>query len=91
MYIQLSNHVVSTSWFTETDVKHFTSGALRTITNKIKSMVNLKKKRFPSEVTSKIFLDIEKLSKLQISLQMFFKDFSDRLKLPTLRKGSFEK
>ena len=29
---QVNNHGVSGRWFTETDVKHFKSGALRTIT-----------------------------------------------------------
>ena len=35
---QVNNHRVSRKWFTETDVKHFKSGALQTVTTK--SMVN---------------------------------------------------
>ena len=30
---QVNNHGISRKWFTETDVKHFKSGALRTITD----------------------------------------------------------
>ena len=33
-------------WFTEAGVKHFKSGALQTITNITKSMVNQKKNSF---------------------------------------------
>ena len=37
---QASKCGVFRSWFTEADVKYFMSGALRTITNITKSMVN---------------------------------------------------
>ena len=37
---QVNNRQVSRRWFTETEVKHFKSGALETITNITKSMVN---------------------------------------------------
>ena len=37
---QVNNHGVSRRWFTETDGKHFKRGALGTITNITRSMVN---------------------------------------------------
>ena len=51
---QVNNYGVSSKWFTETDVKHFKSGALRTISTR--SMVNWKKKRIPSQVYFKDFV-----------------------------------
>ena len=42
-------------WFTEAGVKHFKSGALQTITNITKSMVNQKKK-ISSQVYFKDFV-----------------------------------
>ena len=36
----MNKHRVSRKWFTEADVKHFRSGALRTITDITRSMVN---------------------------------------------------
>ena len=63
------------------------SGALRTITNMTRSMVNWKKE-FLNRCISKIsFIDTEKLSKIQISLQVFFKDFADRFRITYLKNG----
>ena len=52
----MNKHGVSRGWITEADVKHFKSGALRTITNITKSMINWKKKRFPSLAYFKDFV-----------------------------------
>ena len=63
------------------------SGALRTITNMTRSMVNWKKE-FLNRCISKIsFIDTEKLSKIQISLQVFFKVFADRFRITYLKNG----
>ena len=37
---QVNKHGVSRRWFTEANVEHFKSGALKTITNITRSMVN---------------------------------------------------
>ena len=51
------------------------SVALRTITNITRSMVNWKKWIIHWFISKILFLDTEQLSKMQISLQVFFKDF----------------
>ena len=51
------------------------SVALRTITNITRSMVNWKKWIIHWFISKILFLDKEQLSKMQISLQVFFKDF----------------
>ena len=86
---QVNNHGVSRRWFTETDVKHFTRGALRTITNITRSIVNWKRELL-HRCISKIFLtDTEKLSEMQISFQVFSKDFADRFRITYLKNGFF--
>ena len=65
----MNNHRVFIGWFTGTDVNHLKSGALQ-VYGKLK-------KRIPSQVISKIL----KLSQMQISLQVFFKDFADRFRI----------
>ena len=83
----MNNHGVSRKWFPEADVKYFKSSTLRTITNKYK-YGKLKKKEFLHRCVSKIlFIDPEKLSKMQISLQIFFKDFADRFGITYLKNG----
>ena len=37
----MNKHGVSRRWFTETDVKYFKSGELRTITNKARTMPSM--------------------------------------------------
>ena len=75
----MNKHGVSRRSFSEADIKHFKSGALRTITNITRSIYSKLKKRIPSQVISKIlFTDTEQLSKMKISLQVFFKDFVNR-------------
>ena len=82
---QASKCGVFRSWFTEADVKYFMSGALRTITNITKSMVNWS---VFHECFSKIlFIVTEQLSKIQISSQVFFKDFVDRFGTTYLKNG----
>ena len=50
----------------------------------------LKKKNFLTGVFQKIlFIDTEKLSKMQISLQVFFKDFADRFRITYLKNWFF--
>ena len=66
----MNKNEVSKKWFTETDVKHFKSRTLRTITNITRSMVN--------------FIDTEQLSKMQYSLQLFLKDFADEFRTTNL-------
>ena len=88
---QVNNHRVSRRWLTETDVKHLNSSALGTITNTNRSIVNWKKKNeFLHRCISKIlFIDTEKLSKIQISLQVFFKGFAERFRITYLKNGFF--
>ena len=74
---QVNKHGVS-RWFTEADVKNFVSYALRTITNITRDMVNWKKEFLHSCISKILFIDTEQLSKVQISSQVFFKDFVDR-------------
>ena len=58
------------------------------ITNITRSMVNWKKKEFLHVFISKIlFIDTEQLSKMQISLQVFFKDSVDRFGTTYLKNG----
>ena len=56
------------------------SVALRTITNITRSMVNWKKWIIHWFISKILFLDTEQLSKMQISLQVFFKDFVYRFR-----------
>ena len=81
----MNNHGVSKGWFTEAGVKHFKSGALQTITNITKSMVNQKKKFLHRCILKILFIDAEQLSKMQFSLQVFFKDFDDRFGITYLK------
>ena len=78
----MNKHGVSRSWFTKADVKDFKSGRLRTIKN---FYVELKKK---SQLYLKILLiDTEQISKVEISLQVFFKDFFDRFGTTNFKTG----
>ena len=63
-------------------------GASRTVTNITRSMVNWKKKK-KKKNPSHVFIDTEQLSKMQISLQVFFTDFVDRLGTTTLKMDFF--
>ena len=83
----MNNHGVSRRWFIEFDVKHFKIGALRTITNITRSKVNWKKWIHSQAYFKDLFIDTEKLSKMQISLQVFFKDFADRFWTTYLENG----
>ena len=60
---QMNKLGVFSRWFTEADVKYFKSAALRTVTNKARSMsamVNKKKKKILGRCISKIlFIDTE--------------------------------
>ena len=90
----MNKHGVSRRQFTETDVKHFKSGALKTITNTVvKEYIlydKLKKKEFPCKHISKVLLiDTEQFSKIQISSQVFFMDFVDWIRT-TLKMDFFE-
>ena len=56
---QMNKLGVFSRWFTEADVKYFKSAALRTVTNKARSMpamVNQKKKKNPWQVYFKDFV-----------------------------------
>ena len=86
---QVNNHGVSRRWFTETDVKHFKSGGLRTITNITRSIINWKKKFLHRCISKILFIDTEKLSKMQTSLQIFFKDFADRFRITYVKNEFF--
>ena len=76
---QMNKLGVFSRWFTEADIKYFKSAALRTVTNKARSMpamVNQKKKKILGRCISKIlFIDTEYSPKIWISWQVFFKDF----------------
>ena len=74
----VNNHGVSRRWFTETDVKHFKSSALRTTTNITRSMVNWKKDFFYNCIWKILFIDTENLFKMQISMQVLFMAFVNR-------------
>ena len=63
------------------NVKHFKSGALRTITNIARSMVNWKKEFLHRCISKIMFIDTEKLSKVQL----FFKDFADSFRITYLK------
>ena len=78
---QVNNHGLSRRWVTETDVKHFKSGALEIITNITRNMVNWKKE-FLHRYISKILF-----CKMQIYLMVFFKDFADRFRSTYLKNG----
>ena len=79
---------VSGRWFTETDVKHFQTGALRTITKIIKSMVNWKRE-FLHRFISKDFVHRYRTIFLKFNFfsQVFFKDFVDRFGTTYLKNG----
>ena len=88
----LNNHGVFRRWFTETDVKHFKSQWCIPNNHKYitRSIVNWKKKEFLHRCISKILLiDTEKLSKMQTTLQVFFKDFADRFRITYLENWFF--
>ena len=65
---QVNKHRVS-------GVKHFKSGALRTITKRTRSMVNWKKEFLHRCVSKMLFIDIEQLIYLQVSLKNFIDRF----------------
>ena len=80
----MNNHGVSRRWFTETDVKHFES-----IKNnhRYNQEYGKLKKRIPSQVYFKDFVHTEQFSKMQIFLQVFFKNFVDRFGTTYLKNG----
>ena len=88
----MNKHGVSIRWFTEADVKQFTSGALRTITNITRSMVNWKK-MISSQVNFKDF-GYRYKSFLKCKCFWLLQDFSRILlidsELPTLKIDFFE-
>ena len=84
---KVNKHRVCRRWFTETNVKDFKSGALRTITNTTRSMVNWKKEFLRWCISKILFVDTEQLSKMQISLQGFFKDSVDRFGTSYIKNG----
>ena len=85
----MNNQGISRRCFTETDVKDFKSGVLRTITNITRSILNWKKQFLQRCISKILFIDTEKLTQMQISLQMFFKDFADRFRMPYLKNEFF--
>ena len=91
MIHQVNKNGVSGRRFTETDVKHFNSGAQRTITNiarGIPSMGNRKKMNSFTGVFQRFCLYItEQLSKMLNFSQVFFKDFVDRFGTIYLKNG----
>ena len=84
---QVSKHGVSRRWFTEADVKHFKSGTLRTITNITRIMVDWKKEFLHRCISNFLFIDTEQLSKLQVSSQVFSKNFVNRFGTTYLKNG----
>ena len=63
----MNKHGVSSRWFTEAEVKYFKSGALRTVTNKARSMrsvVNQKKKILDRCISKILFIDTEQFPKM---------------------------
>ena len=85
--LQVNKHGVSRRWFTEADVKHFKTGALRAIINITRSMINWKKEFLHRCISKVLFTDKEQLSKMQISLQVFLKDFVDRFRTTYSKNG----
>ena len=77
------------NWFTEADVKHFKSGIVRTITNITRTMANWKKDFLHRCISKVFFIDTGQLSKMQISWEIFFKNFVDRFRANYL-KNFFE-
>ena len=78
----MNKHGVSRGWITEADVKHFKSGALRTITNITKSMINWKK------ISKILFIGTEQLSEVQI-LRISWILLTDS-ELPTIKMALFD-
>ena len=62
---------------------------VQTITNITKSIVNWKREFLHICISKILFIDTEKLSKMQISLQVFFKDFTGRFRITYLKNGFF--
>ena len=85
----MNNHDVSRRWFTETDVKHFKSGALRTTTNIIRSMLN-RKKRMLSQVCVKVFFHRYRKAKMQILCRCFSRILQIDSESLTLKMDFFE-
>ena len=50
-------------------------------------MVNCKKEFLRRCISKILFIDTDQLSKIQISLQVFFKDFADRFGNTYLKNG----
>ena len=59
---------VSRRSFSEADVKYLKNGALKTITNITRSMVNQKKEFLHACISNILFIDTEQFSKMQILL-----------------------
>ena len=78
----MNKHVVSRRWFTETDVKHFKSGALKKMTNiahKEHTPFHCKLKKFFCLLVY-VFIDTEQYSEIGIFSLVFFQDFVDRFR-----------
>ena len=72
---QMNKHGLSRRQFTETDAKHFKSGALTIITDKDYTSYGKLKKRIPWQ---NLFTDTEEFFKMRISSQVIFKKFVGR-------------
>ena len=87
----MNKHGVSRRWFTEAYVKYFKGGWCIKNSHKYNQEYGkLKKKKKKNSLTSG-HRDTEQLSKMQISLQVFFTDFVDRLGTTTLKMDFFWK
>ena len=86
----MNKHGVSRRWFTEAYVKYFKGGWCIKNSHKYNQEYGkLKKKKKKKKNPSPVFIDTEQLSKMQISLQVFFTDFVDRLGTTTLKMDFF--
>ena len=87
----MNKHGVSRSWFTEAYVKYFKGGWCIKNSHKYNQEYGKLKNKKQKKIPSHVFIDTEQLSKMQISLQVFFTDFVDRLGTTTLKMDFFWK
>ena len=70
-------------------LKLMSNRVVQTITNITKSIVKWEREFLHICISKILFIDTEKLSKMQISLQVFFKDFAGRFRITYLKNGFF--
>ena len=87
----MNKHEVSRRWFTEVYGKYFKGGWCIKNSHKYNPEYGKlkKKKQKQKKIPSHVFIDTEQVSKMQISLLVFFTDFVDRVGTTTLKMDLF--